>query len=256
MMRRALLHKKIRKWHRYLGLVFGIQFLLWTLGGLFFSWTDIGHIRGDDIRKEEPWLRLDSSGITPAAAISTVRAHDTLQYITGVQLVTVLDSPYYQVVFFNGYRPKARLVNAATGRLKPILNQQQAIAVAQSRLKNPCDAHVAVYITKTDGHHEYRKKPLPVYAVSFKGSVNSTVYVSPELGTVQSYRNNQWRLYDVLWMLHTMDFEGRSNFNNTVLRFFSAAGLLTILSGFALYWLPRRRKKKIFNTNNINQQNL
>ena len=29
--------KRIRKVHRYLGLFIGIQFLMWTLSGLYFS---------------------------------------------------------------------------------------------------------------------------------------------------------------------------------------------------------------------------
>ena len=32
---------KIRKTHRYLGLFIGLQFLAWTISGLYFSWTDI-----------------------------------------------------------------------------------------------------------------------------------------------------------------------------------------------------------------------
>ena len=32
---------RIRKTHRYLGLFLGIQFLMWTISGLYFSWTDI-----------------------------------------------------------------------------------------------------------------------------------------------------------------------------------------------------------------------
>ena len=30
-----------RRFHRYMGVTIGIQFLFWTLGGLYFSWSDI-----------------------------------------------------------------------------------------------------------------------------------------------------------------------------------------------------------------------
>lgn len=40
----------LRKTHRYLGLFIGIQFLLWTAGGLYFSWTNIDKIHGDHFR--------------------------------------------------------------------------------------------------------------------------------------------------------------------------------------------------------------
>ncbi len=49
----------------------------------------------------------------------------------------------------------------------------------------------------------------------------------------------------LLWMLHTMDYEGRDDMNNSILRAFSILGLLTISSGFALYFvsLPGLRRK-------------
>lgn len=46
-MTKAKAHKLIRKILRYLGVIFGIQFLFWTLGGLYFSWTNIKEIRGE-----------------------------------------------------------------------------------------------------------------------------------------------------------------------------------------------------------------
>ncbi len=37
----------IRRSHRYLGVILGIQFLFWTISGLYFSWTNIDEIYGD-----------------------------------------------------------------------------------------------------------------------------------------------------------------------------------------------------------------
>ena len=42
---------KIRKAHRDLGTFLGIQFIFWTLSGLYFSWTDINEIRVDHLKK-------------------------------------------------------------------------------------------------------------------------------------------------------------------------------------------------------------
>ena len=102
------------------------------------------------------------------------------------------------------------------------------------------------YLTSTNGHHEYREKPLPAYAITLQQPAHATVYVAAQLGTVQSVRTDPWRIFDVLWMLHTMDYEGRDNINNGILRAFSVLGLLTISSGFALYFIssPWFRRKK------------
>jgi len=45
---------KIRKAHRYLGVFLDIQFLMWTISGMHFSWTDIKEIHGDHFKKEIP----------------------------------------------------------------------------------------------------------------------------------------------------------------------------------------------------------
>lgn len=44
---------KIRKAHRYLGIFLGIQFLMWTLSGMYFSWSDIDEIHGDHFKKTQ-----------------------------------------------------------------------------------------------------------------------------------------------------------------------------------------------------------
>ncbi len=42
--------KFIRLLHRYLGIILGIQFLFWTISGLYFSWTNIDEIHGDQFK--------------------------------------------------------------------------------------------------------------------------------------------------------------------------------------------------------------
>ncbi|WP_460556904.1 hypothetical protein [Ferruginibacter profundus] len=37
-------HCNIGKIHRWLGIILGIQFLVWTTGGLFFSWSNMDKV--------------------------------------------------------------------------------------------------------------------------------------------------------------------------------------------------------------------
>jgi len=62
----------IRKSHRYLGVFIGIQFLFWTLGGLYFSWTDIDQIHGDDFKKEKAKIDFKKEFISPKAVIAEI----------------------------------------------------------------------------------------------------------------------------------------------------------------------------------------
>lgn len=64
--------------------------------------------------------------------------------------------------------------------------------------------------------HRGREQPLPAWAVAFDHPSGATLYVAAELGTVVRVRNRKLRAFDFLWMLHTMDYHGRDDFNNVV----------------------------------------
>ena len=91
-------------------------------------------------------------------------------------------------------------------------------------------------LEEVGNHSEYRGKPLPVYAISYDNVDNVVAYVSLKDGAFQTLRHRDWRWFDFLWMTHTMDYQGRDDFNTMVLRAFSLLGLLTVLSGFLLWF--------------------
>jgi len=132
------------------------------------------------------------------------------------------------------------LADAITGRLRGPLSNTEAVAVAKERFNGASTIHSVRYLTQVDSHHEYRENPLPAYAISFEHPSRTTVYVSTELGTVQKFRNDKWRVFDFLWMMHTMDYQGRDNFGNLLLRVFSIFGLCTVLSGFVLFFITSK----------------
>lgn len=59
----------IRKTHRYLGIFIGIQFVLWTLGGLYFSWTNLDEIHGDHLHHGMAQVDPAMAVISPSEAI-------------------------------------------------------------------------------------------------------------------------------------------------------------------------------------------
>lgn len=244
-------HLRIRKTHRYLGLFIGVQFLLWTLGGLYFSWTSLDEIHGDHLKKELPALTVNDSLVSPSAPLNALRNQVEALSLTNVQLIDILGKPVYQLSYrmtgLKGHnRTHTQLADAQSGKLRPPLSRQEAVALAKQRFTGSPEVVEVEYLTSTSGHHEYREKPLPAYAITFREPAHATVYVAAGLGTVQSVRTDPWRIFDWLWMLHTMDYEGRDNINNGLLRTLSVLGLLTIASGFALYGIssPGLRRKK------------
>ena len=245
-MRNRTLHRRIRIWHRYLGVVLGIQFLFWTVGGLYFSWTNIKTVRGDDIRKEQKHLSLPDSIASLQTCIQNFKQQHPEAAIHSIQLVNSSNEKlFFELKFHEHKQEHFFIIDAATGIPQPYLTAEDAAAVALQSIKPAATVDTVTLITETNGHHEYREKPLPAYAVRLKGDIHCTVYVGKETGIVHSIRNNQWRIFDFLWMLHITDFKERDNINNWLLRILSVAGLITIASGYLLYFVSRKKRNLV-----------
>lgn len=240
-------HYYIRKTHRYLGVILGIQFLFWTIGGLYFSWSDMDEIHGDHHKAAVLPLEFDIKVVNPQEIVQKIKQRDSIKYILDMRLIQILGEPVYQIIYTDGKIKDKRiqLAKANTGELRNALSKEEAIKVAQRSFYKDAMVSQVEYMTKAGQHHEYRESPLPAYAVKFDHPSNTTVYVSSELGTVQKFRNEKWRIFDFLWMMHTMDYQGRDNFGNWILRAFSIFGLMTIVSGFVLFFVSRKKIKTV-----------
>ena len=234
--------RNIRKWHRYLGLILGIQFLLWTIGGLYFSWTNIDEIRGDHIKKQSSFLPVNATYIAPSKFLHDLELKP--EALVSLKLTSILKEPFYEVVYLSNTEEKVALVNAINGSVREPLTQKEASTIAKDKLSVDAKITAVEYLTEAGKHHEYRGRPLPAYAITFDAPANTTVYISKDYANVQTLRSNKWRVFDFLWMLHTMDYQGRDNFNNWLLRAFSIFGIFTILSGFSLFFLTSKTLKR------------
>ena len=80
---------KIRKIHRYLGVFIGLQFLAWTVSGLYFSWTDIDEIHGDQFKRES---------VPKKSLYSNLISFDSIPVNVGkLNLVSIDNQPYYWI---------------------------------------------------------------------------------------------------------------------------------------------------------------
>jgi len=226
---------RIRKAHRYLGIFLGIQFLMWTISGMYFSWTDIDEIHGDHYKKVVP-EQASFSNLIGSSQIAIQEPIKTLE------LLEIAGQPYYWI-------NKTKLFNARTGVIKEGLTEQEALNVADRFMLSDLELGQIQRIDAVGKHHEYRGRPLPAYEISYKTDKNLKAYVAVNNGRFQTVRYRDWRWFDFLWMTHTMDYQGRDNFNNIILRAFSLLGLITVGSGFLLWYTSsptiRKIKKKL-----------
>jgi hypothetical protein len=236
----------IRKSHRYLGIFIGLQFLLWTLGGLYFSWTNIREIRGEHLQKERKNLDVSAMSVSPKSIIDELSRGKDSPEITKIQVVELLGESFYEIKYLNGKKTETVLASTADGKIRPLVSEDEAKKIAAGSLTEPRNIEQINYLTEgtTNAHHEYREHPLPAWAVTFENDL--TVYLSAETGQIQTFRTNQWRVFDFLWMLHTMGFEDRDNINNYMLRAFSVLGIVTNLTGFLLFFTSSKFFSRIF----------
>ncbi|GFZ81018.1 hypothetical protein GCM10011531_08910 [Aquaticitalea lipolytica] len=226
---------KIRKTHRYLGLFLGIQFLFWTISGLYFSWTNIDDIHGDHFKNLEYQPQAFSNLISPSQL-------DIDNGVNTIELRDIDNTPYYWV-------NSKQLYNALDGSTKNSITKEEALYIAKLNIKNDLEVESIEQINATGKHHEYREKLLPAFVISYKSNEALKAYVSVADGKFQTVRHRSWRWFDFLWMTHTMDYEGRDNFNTVVLRAFSLLGLITVLSGFLLWYTSSHSIRKFLKRN-------
>ena len=231
-MNRKISHK-IRRAHRYLGLFLGLQFLMWTISGLYFSWTNLDEIHGNQFKNLNYQPKAFNNLISP----SNINHHEA---INKIEIRDIKKDPYFLI-------NDSFLYNARTGKLKNTISKEDAIYIANIHMKEGLEISSVETIYETGKHHEYREKLLPAYVINYKSNENIKAYISIENAKFQTVRHRDWRWFDFLWMTHTMDYEGRDDFNNTVLRIFSLLGLITVMSGFSLWFVSSPTIRKLLN---------
>ncbi|MFH4969279.1 PepSY domain-containing protein [Gaetbulibacter sp. M240] len=223
---------KIRKTHRYLGLFIGIQFLFWTISGLYFSWTDIDDIHGDQYKNLSYQPKSFKNLISPSQL-------ETPEAVHSIEIRDLNNTPYYWV-------NNKQLYSALDGSLKQNITEDEALYVAGNYMNSDLKVDSIYRINTVDEHHEYRERLLPAYVISYKNNEALKAYISLKDGKFQTVRHRSWRWFDFLWMTHTMDYETRDDFNNIILRAFSLLGLITVLSGFLLWYTSSLSVRRLF----------
>ena len=204
----------LRVLHKWLGLIIGIQFLLWTLSGTAMALIDMEEVSGGP-RRDPPQIRPVTRDAWP-----TVQKQLAGTPVKGLVLRPLLERPTYQVTTPDGIRlfdaETARAVRVDEGLARRIAAQAYAGGGPIRSVKPLQELTLAV-----------REHELPIWRIDFADKQNSSFYVSGSTGALLERRNDSWRLWDFFWMLHNMDYANRTSFNHP----------LIITVGFAAVWL-------------------
>ncbi len=228
--------------HRWVGLVVSLQLLAWSVSGLTFTLLDIDNVRGDWDKADPPpaAVRVDRTSLSPAEALTAAASAGVEPgQVTQVLLRERFDRTVYEL--FEVSTPLLA-VDAATGEVIPTISEADAVAAAQADFV-PEAAVASVKLLEGEPPLEFRGGPMPVYQVVLDHPKEPHLYISPVTGQVLKRRNNVWRTFDFLWMLHIMDYGERDNFNHWLLTFMSVLAVVTSATGLAMWaWRVPRRK--------------
>ena len=226
-----------RRVHKWIGLIVGIQLVLWMASGFIMSYNPIDEVHGDHL-----WNKP-----VKAAAIN---ADDVLfgtndlmkrygaQEVTNVRLFSRDGQAAYAVRLGD----KTLYLDAKDGEILAPINEQQAIIIAKTAYKWTGQYKSIENVTDIAQYGEIRGRPLPIWKVNFDDDVNTSLYVSPNQARVTTARSDIWRQFDFFWMLHIMDYDTRDNFNTWLLILASSLGFFIALSGMFLIFYAFSKK--------------
>ena len=202
----------LRRLHKWVGLVLGLQFLVWTLSGAAMALLDMETVAGGAVR---------STAVPPPPAPGgwdRIRQSLGERTVTGIEVRPLLDRHVVEVA-----TPAATLLfDAADGR--PVrINAQLAARIAAAA--HPGGGAVRRVAALPELTLEVREHALPIWRVDFEDEADSSFYVSAATGRLLERRNDSWRLWDFAWMLHNMDYANRTSFNHPLI-VFAAIGIL------------------------------
>jgi len=226
------------KLHRWLGLLLGLQVFLWITGGLVMSFLPIERVRGSDrVREVEP-QPIDSDLVLLAPTEITRRLG--IGGLTGAELTLRLERLVYRLETTDGLV----IADATTGgRLTP-LTAAEASAVASADYAGK--VAIAAVTLQEETTLETRGREPPLWRVEMADGRRTTLYIDPTAGVVVARRNRLWRVFDVFWMLHIMDYRDRDDFNHTLLVGSAAVSWFLTVSGawLVVLWLRRRLRSR------------
>ena len=219
------LARRIASIHKWLGLIVGLQLVVWTGTGLFFAAIHITDIRGES-------LVHPASHVAPMdGARIRISSTDALKAVAEdrpieVSLRPLAGEPVYEVRGEIG----TFLVSAETG-VRIVIDEPRARAIAQEKWIEQ-DAILAAELLELAP----KESGLPgeAWSVRFRGEGNPTLYVSAVNGRISAPRTDLWRTYDFLWQLHLMDWGLNENFNTPWMVAAAIFALSTVLLGVAL----------------------
>lgn len=219
----------LRWLHKWIGLILGLQFVLWTFSGATMALLDHHKVAADDVIRPQARIPELARPVSLAAAAQAVGAP-----ILKLEFKPLQDRYVYEATTADG----VRLIDAADGR--PVIidaDRARRLAVSAYGGAEPIRSVTSV----TESTFETRTFARPVWRVEFADKDHTALFVSAGTGQVLGAKNDAWRLWDFVWMIHIMDYTKRESFNHPLIITVATGISWLALSGLILLFRSFRR---------------
>ena len=209
----------VRNTHKYLSFFISVQLFLWTVSGIYFAFNKIELVRGEQYRLTESFpinfdeVKFSRSDVVQVKAIN--RLGEIIFVVSGSKGTEYLDSFGIPVDKLN--KSEIFEIVSSSSTLKPIDLEE---------------------ITESSKGSEFRGRNLPLYKVTSLNDKDKKInlYLNVFSGEITAVRSLQWRIWDLMWGFHIMDWQTRDKINNIFLKIFSILALVSSISGIMLFF--------------------
>ena len=209
----------VRKTHKYLSILLSIQLLLWTISGIYFAFNQIELVRGEQYRLPQVF------------SVDLSKVNLVLDSVNSIQVAR----RFGEEILIVRKEAGTEYLNLEGTALEKLSKTQATSIVSAVTSLTPLAVEE---INDPEPGSEYRGRNLPLFKVITQDQENDeiNVYVDAISGQVVAIRSEQWRLWDLMWGLHIMDWETRDEINNWLLKLFSVLALISSLTGVFIFF--------------------
>ena len=218
----------VRKIHKSLSFFISVQLLLWTISGIYFAFNKIELVRGEQYLKktEESYdLSIFNFKIDKASDID-------FQKRLGKEII--IKNSNDSVRYLDKFGMPVKKMSSIEA-MESVINQTSLTPL------------IAEEVLNEKVGSEFRGRSLPIYRVKTKSKddYKINVYINMYSGDVVAIRSDKWKIWDLMWGLHIMDWKERDNIDNLFLKIFSILALVSSLTGIMLFFKLDFKKSSI-----------
>lgn len=210
-----------------------VPIVIWSVTGSYFVLMDLNFIHSDHISVEKS-AYIDPSQISYPLSKVNQRYPNAQE----IELKSVVNNFYYHV----SLKDKVILINASSGESLPYISEDKARSIAsQYQQAIAADASLTATLLTDIAPAELAARHLPVWRMDFSDNAATSLYLSATTGELVTRRHDYWRLFDLFWKWHIMDYDDGESVDNLLLLISSILSIMAVVAGLILIWQRRRR---------------